>query len=214
MKKVLTFAVFALAFMLSAADTKVAVFNLEQVFKEYYKTPIYEAFINDQRLEYQKYLNSLSAEAAKMEDEFKVLRDSSQNIALDVVERENKRQAAERKSREIQAKRNEMETYGADKAREFQDLTRKRRDDIMADITAMVAKRAAVEGYQLVLDVSGRGANTDMPSVVYFSPSLDITQSLIDELNRGNQLPAQAAKPPKPAKPETPPAEKPAEATP
>jgi len=178
------------AFTLRAAETRIAVFSLEEVFKNYYKTKIAESYITAQGREYQQQLLSMKSELSKAEEEFRVLRDKSQNIAFDDVEREKNRQAAERLARDIQRKRSDIDTYSVEKNRLLEELAVSRRTAIFKDITEVVRKRAALEGYTIVLDSSARNAATDTPVLVYSEGATDITLPVLEELNRGNQLAA------------------------
>ena len=45
-------------------------------------------------------------------------------------------------------------------------------------------------GFTLLLDSSARGSGSEfVPVVIYAVPRIDITQDILDDLNRGNQPP-------------------------
>ncbi len=184
------------ALWVSAAELRIAVVNLEEVARKYYKTTIAEGFISLQEREFQQHVARLNEELAKLDEEYKVLRDASQNVALDAIERESKRQEAEKKSRELMFKRSDIENYGNDRVRQLRELITTRRAEIFKDISEEVRRVATLEGYTLVLDSSGRGSAEELPMLLYFNASLDITERIIAELNRGNQLSAPPAKEP------------------
>ena len=66
------------------APFKIAVVDMEKVFQNYYKTKIADANLKKQAETYRNYLTSLSDSNLKLREEFKELRDDSQNIALKV----------------------------------------------------------------------------------------------------------------------------------
>ena len=90
-----------LAFFISASayaqGSKIAVADMEKIFKEYYKTKIADANLKKQAEVFKEYAEKLNDSLVKLQDEFKKLRDDAQNIALSDVERENKRLAAQDK---------------------------------------------------------------------------------------------------------------------
>ena len=175
---------------LSAAEQKIGVFNLETVFKGYYKTQIAEAYITTLTQEYQAALDEGAKELQLMESEYAILRDAALNTALDVVERENKRQEAETMSRRISARRVQLENEGIEKSRQLQELAFSRRQEIFNDINEAARKQAELMGFTLLLDSSARGSGSEfVPVVIYAVPRIDITQDILDDLNRGNQPP-------------------------
>ncbi len=199
MKKIaLCLALFTLFGASYAAETKIAVLDMDQVFQNYYKTKIADSTLKQQAEIYKAWIKKLNESLTKLEEEFKVVRDASQNIALSASERETKRFEAQKKYREIREKQVELEQYTAEKTQQYKQLETQKRDDILAEISKEVKRRATLEGYTLVLDKSGKTLN-GIPSIIYSSPTADITDPVITELNRGNpdsQKPAETTKQP------------------
>jgi len=199
MKKIaLCLALFTLCCANYAAETKIAVLDMDQVFQNYYKTKIADSTLKQQAEIYKAWIKKLNESLTKLEEEFKVVRDASQNIALSASERETKRFEAQKKYREIREKQVELEQYTSEKTQQYKQLETQKRDDILAEIAKEVKRRATLEGYTLVLDKSGKTLN-GIPSIIYSSPTADITDPVITELNRGNpdsQKPAETTKQP------------------
>jgi outer membrane protein len=199
MKKIaLCLALFALFCTIHAGETKIAVLDMDQIFQNYYKTKIADSTLKQQAEIYKAWIKKLNESLAKLEEEFKVVRDASQNIALSASERETKRFEAQKKYREIREKQVELEQYTAEKTQQYKQLETQKRDDILGEITKEVKRRATLEGYTLVIDKSGKTLN-GIPSIIYSSPTTDITEPVIAELNRGNpdsQKPAETNKQP------------------
>jgi len=171
---------------------------MDQVFQNYYKTKIADSTLKQQAEIYKAWIKKLNESLTKLEEEFKVVRDASQNIALSASERETKRFEAQKKYREIREKQVELEQYTSEKTQQYKQLETQKRDDILAEIAKEVKRRATLEGYTLVLDKSGKTLN-GIPSIIYSSPTADITDPVITELNRGNpdsQKPAETTKQP------------------
>ncbi|MFA6101991.1 MAG: OmpH family outer membrane protein [Victivallaceae bacterium] len=197
MKKIaLCLALFALCCTNYAGETKIAVLDMDQIFQNYYKTKIADSTLKQQAEIYKAWIKKLNESLTKLEEEFKVVRDASQNIALSASERETKRFEAQKKYREIREKQVELEQYTAEKTQQYKQLETQKRDDILAEIAKEVKRRATLEGFTLVIDKSGKTLN-GIPSIIYSSPTADITEPVIAELNRGNpdsQKPAAASK--------------------
>jgi len=179
-----------------AGETKIAVLDMDLIFQGYYKTKIADSTLKQQAEIYKAWIKKLNESLTKLEEEFKVVRDGSQNIALSASERETKRFEAQKKYREIREKQVELEQYTAEKTQQYKQLETQKRDDILAEITKEVKRRATLEGYTLVVDKSGKTLN-GIPSIIYYSSTADITEPVLTELNRGNpdsQKPAEIAK--------------------
>ncbi len=169
---------------LSAAELKVAVINMDHVFNNYYRTKIVDSNLKQQRSVYESYLKQLGESVEKLNAQFKELRDASQNIAATETQRESKRLEAQKKHRELQEKKLEMEQYAQDKGKQFSELEQKQREDIIKEITQEVKRRATLDGYSLVIDSSGKTTNNISP-VVFFQSNLDISETVLRDLNRG-----------------------------
>ncbi|MHB9138815.1 MAG: OmpH/Skp family outer membrane protein [Victivallaceae bacterium] len=184
-KTVLCIALLSLFCAAYAAETKIAVIDMDQIFQSYYKTKIADATLKQQAEIYKAWVKKLNDSLTKLEEEFKVVRDASQNIALSSSERETKRFEAQKKYREIREKQVEIEQYTAEKTQQYKQLETQKRDTILEEIAKEVKRRSTLEGYVLVIDKSGKTLN-GIPSLIYFSPAIDITGPVLTELNRGN----------------------------
>jgi len=172
--------------MTMAGELKIAVVDADQLFQKYYKTKIVDASLKQQMQVYKAWLKKLNRSQEKLQGEFKILRDDAQNIALDAKERERKRLEAMRKYQQMREKKVEIEQYNAEKMRQFKQLEAKKRLDILNDIKKAVTSRAAIEGYILVIDRSGKTLN-GISSILYHKADMDITQVILKDLNRGRE---------------------------
>lgn len=166
------------------AELKIAVIDMDHAFQNYYRTKIVDASLKQQKDVYTAYLNQLNESAKKLHQRFLELRDESQNIALSETVRESNRLEAQKKYTEYQAKRLEMEQFVKDRGKQLNELENKQREEIIREITQEVKRRAALDGYTLVIDRSGKTTNSISP-VIFYQNSLDITEAVLRELNRG-----------------------------
>jgi Skp family chaperone for outer membrane proteins len=172
------------SFSASAGDFKCAVVDMERLFKEYYKTKISTAKLEKQAAMYKDYADKLAESQLKLQEEFKALRDASLNLAYSETERESKRLAAQDKYRQLKAKELELQQYNREKHDQLRKQEEKMRKDLVDEIRRAIARYAYQKGYSLVLDYSGRTLN-NLPAVIYFTPDSDITDTILELINKG-----------------------------
>lgn len=177
---------FAAVTVLNAAEPlKIAVVDMARVFDDYYKTRIVQSQLEEQQSVYRTHVTAMNEEYNKLQDEYKVLLDAAQNITLKETERQEKATKASEKLAEIKQKERDINQYLTEKSRQFKELEDTKRTEITAEILGEVQRRATVDGYDIVLDYSGK-TTSSLASVVFFKPNLDITDAVLEELNRGN----------------------------
>lgn len=179
----------------AAPPPKIAVIDLERVMRSYYKSRIAAESLRNQTDIFQAYLNKQAEDLAKLEQSFRIAAANAGNIAVSAARRKKSDEEAAAAAREIKIKRLEIETYTADRKQQLLTLEGRKRREILDDIAAEVRRRAAVEGWTLVLDRAATGP-AGLPLVVWSLPGGDLTDSVIEELNRGSRRPAANEKKP------------------
>ena len=184
MKKLLLSAlpVLLLCANLCAGSSKIAVVDLEKVFKEYYKSRIAEDMIRRQAEMYRSHLNNLANELKTAQEKASNARADALNIGLSSNERAKAEQTAAEAMKKVAEKRAEIELYRSGRARDIRKLEAGQRAAIMADIRNELKKRAASGGYSYVFDSSGKTVN-DQPALLIYPESHDITREVISNLN-------------------------------
>jgi Skp family chaperone for outer membrane proteins len=167
-----------------AADLKIAVIDMGKAFDEYEKTKTIEIKLNQQMEVFREYSNQLQQQYDNLRKQYESARDDSQNIALSGAERENKRLKAQQLYESLKLKEQEMNIYKEGRKDQLRDMYAKLRGEVVDDIRKAVRNKAVIEGYTIVLDKSGESLN-NVDFVVYFQPNLDITVSIIQDLNLG-----------------------------
>ena len=173
----------AVLFSFDSAAAKIAVVDLEKVFREFYKSRIAEDAIKQQAAAYRKYADRLRAELNQLVNEVRNARGNALNIALSPAEKQKAEQLADEKTKAARAKEAEIKLFLQERGRDMRRLETAKRAAILKEIRNEIRKRAAAEGYDFVLDSSGRTMN-DQPTVLYYPESNNITDSIIRELNR------------------------------
>lgn len=168
----------------AAVPQKIATVDLTRLFKEYYRTKIIEQDFNEQSKVYRNYIARQAETLRKSETEYRRKVDESLNVALAPAEREKRRSEVQNMERELKRRRAELEQYASGKARELQKAAADQRNKVVEEIRAEISRRAAVEGYSIVLDKSAR-STSNAAIVLYSADALDITEKVLTELNRG-----------------------------
>ena len=183
-RKIFLFLFFAAAFAVSdCAAAKIAVVDLEKVFREFYKSRIAEDAIKQQAAAYRKYVERLSSELNQLKRDVQTARANALNIALSPAEKQKSGQLVEEKIKALRAKEAEIKLFVQERSRDMRRMETVKRAEILKEIRAEVRKRALAEGYDFVLDSSGRTMN-DQPTVLYYPERNNITDSVIRTLNR------------------------------
>ena len=187
MKRILAALVLALTVTAAgarAAELKIAVIDMQKTFQEYEKTKTIEIKLNQQMEVFKEYSGQLNQQYQNLRKQYESARDDSQNIAYSSAERENKRQKAQQLYESLKLKEQEMTNYKETRQTQLRDMSAKLRGEVIEEIRKAVHNKAVLEGYTVVLDKSGKSMS-DVGFVVYFQPNLDITESVIQDLNRG-----------------------------
>ena len=168
---------------LSAAEARIAVVDLDRVFKEYYKSRIAEEFLTQQMEAARLYMNQLNASLEALKAEARRLGTNAYNPALNDAARKQAADKADEALAKVKAKETEIQLYTNERMRELRRLEQQRRDEIIADIRSEINRRAQAGNYSFVLDCSGKSAN-QLPVVLVYPKAHDISDAVIRELNR------------------------------
>ena len=182
MKKILFLILFFCAATL-CAQQKIAVVDMQKVFSGYDKTKTLELQMNEQVKVYQEYAAKLLQEYRAIESECKRLRDDSMNLTLSEAERESRKRSFLSKTEELKRKEQEINEYNRSRQKLLKEQFDKKRAEVIAEIRQVVSNKCMLEGWTMALDKSGVTLN-DLPIVIYNVSSIDITQAVLDDLNR------------------------------
>ena len=162
----------------------IAVVDLAKVFNSYYRTRIIDQDIAEQGKVYRNYIARQAEILRKDETEFRTKLNSSMNIALAAAERQKRQEEVKELERKLKIRRAELEQYASERAKALRESAARERTKVIDEIRSEIRRRAAIEGYTLVLDRSAR-STSDTAMVLYSADALDITDKVIEELNRG-----------------------------
>jgi Skp family chaperone for outer membrane proteins len=146
---------------------KIAVVNRKVVMEGYKKVKGEYDKLQAEVEERQKPIDKLSDKIQGERDAYEKEKDSL--TPTERAERENTIQS-------------EFRQYQAELQRQQADIDSKERlmmKKFFAEMDEVIQKISAEQGYHLILDGSGGR----MPAVIYFSPTIDISQKVVDALN-------------------------------
>ena len=167
-----------------AAELKIAVIDMQKTFREYEKTKTIEIKLQQQMEVFKEYSSQLNQQYQNLRKQYESARDDSQNITYSSAERENKRLKAQQLYESLKLKDQEISIYKEGRKEQIRDMYAKLRGEVVDEIRKAVHNKAVLEGYTIVLDQSGESLN-DVGFVIYVQPGLDITDAIIQDLNRG-----------------------------
>ena len=171
-----------MAGMAGAADLKVAVVDTARILKEYYKTDLAEAHIQQQLDDFSAERDKLMAQHKKMKQDFETLRTEAQNKALTEEAREKKKELAEEKLSAVIEFENTIRDKAASRKKELEGEGRKIQGELAKSIKAAITSCSKKDGYTLVLADGGLLGN-GLESVLYVEPKMDITDEVLKILN-------------------------------
>lgn len=161
---------------------RIAVVNMETVFRQYYKSRIAAETLRQQSEVYRNYIMAEQNKLREVEKEMATARDASQNLALSAAEREVKKQLFAAKEQELTRKRAELNRYMLERNRTLSNVEKEKRQEILGDIRAEAARLAVAGGFTFVLDSSGM-TTSGIPAVIHFPASADLTAKILKSLN-------------------------------
>ena len=163
---------------------KIAVVDIQKVFHEYEKTKVLEIKLNQQNEVFGEYSDQLKAQYLNLKKEYDAALADSQNVVYSIEEREIKRLKSVELKDALARKEQERKSYIENSVLRLQEMEEKLRSEVVDDIKKVVHNIAVLEGYTLVLDKSDNPL-TGVGFVIYVQPNLDITETAIQNLNRG-----------------------------
>ncbi len=157
--------------------------DLERVFSSFNKTQAADAQLKRQAEEFNEERRKMIAELQAMDEEHTTLREEALNEALSPQVRQARETDAEEKLAELRAKEDQIRRFDELRTKQLEDQGRRMRRNIVEEVRTRITEYSRDQGYVAVIDASGQSLN-GVPNVLYFDPRHDITDEVIDLLNR------------------------------
>lgn len=168
----------------AADDQRIISVDLDKVFNEFYKTKLADAQLKEQAEEFKEERKTLVTNFKAMQDEFNSARDEAQNTGLSEDVRNQKRAEAEEKLVEIREQESKIRRFDESRQKQLDEQSRRMRKRLIDEISEVVQTYARQQGFSTVIDSSGDSLN-GVSIVVYNDPRNDITDAVVELLNKG-----------------------------
>ncbi len=168
--------------ILGYAAENIAVVDMENVYRNYYKTQAQSAEFEKQKEVYKNYSFKLKKNVEELKAKAKELSATAENTMLKESIRKEKKALAERFTSQATKKETQMVEYNQKKFSELQVKSDKMRENIIAEVKEKVREFSILNDIKVVIDKSANNY-TGIDSVIYYDPSTDITKRITDQLN-------------------------------
>lgn len=166
------------------AELKVATVNVTELYTLFYKR-----FDTEVRLKEQEA--QIKAEIKQREDKLRALEEEDQKIqkkydpSLAESQVKKLRDQHNIKMNEIQAARQELQTYVQRRSMAFKELFRRDMQVLFSEVQQTISDIAAQGAYDIVFDSSATNGTTGIKVFPYVKTSFDITPEVLKQLNAG-----------------------------
>jgi outer membrane protein len=172
---------------------KVATVDMQQLFKEYFKTNEAQQQINVQRAKIQKDNNVKLTSIRDIESSLTVLKKDLEDPTLSAEKRQQAYKEHQAKFQEAVQLDKERREYLGRKNQALNEQMTQRMRGILEEIRKVVEERAKSEDFDYVFDKSGT-STSQVPFLLYTKDAADMTEALLKDLNK--DAPAEFLKPP------------------
>lgn len=165
------------------AELKVATVDVQKLFADYYKTHEAQAEVDKAAQTVQETNNTRAETIKKMEADFNDMVKKLQDPMLNEKDKKELEQKAQIKRQEVIALEQERRGFVERQLKSLQEQMKVRSTKIMGEITKITEGIATKGNYDLVLDKSAQALRSNQV-FVYTKPSMDITPTVMEELNK------------------------------
>lgn len=186
-RRILTVA-FAASFatMAAAQDGKlnIATVDMQELFKQYYKTSEAQKQINIEKARIQKDNNERLAKLRELQESIEKLKKQLEDPALNDSKKQTLYKDFQSQNQEGVALDRERREFLERRNRALQEKMLQRMKGILEEIRKLVEEKAKTENFDYVFDKSGL-STTQVPFLLYTKDKTDITAGLLKDLNKG-----------------------------
>ncbi len=174
----------------AAAQGKIGLIDLQQVFKAYYKTKAADALIQDKKADLLKQKKGMLDQYQKAVDDHKKALDESNNQAVSADEREKRKKSAETCLLEVKRIEDLITQFERSAGAQLEEKAHHMRESILEEIRTVVNAKAKAGGFSMVFDSSAESLNNQTSILLYHNGENDLTTNILNQLNAGQPLSA------------------------
>ena len=179
-------AVIALTTLTTHAQTvpKILVVDLAKLFDSHWKTQDQNARLQADSTKAQDQAAQLQKEGNALVEEYKELSEQSMNPTATAEAKAKVQADAQKKYDEIQQKRSELNSFAQNTQNTLRQRSQTFKTLMIEEISKTAVDVAKKKGATFLLDKSGPTL-VGVSNILYFDPSLDITDEVMAEINKG-----------------------------
>lgn len=166
----------------ASADLKIVTVDVQNVFKDYYKTHEAQKELDGHRAKFGEENNKRLEKIQVIEKELQDLKKQIEDPSISESNKQKLTGQFQIKNSEGVALDQERRTYIERQNRSIGEHMKKKMEDIVNDIYKVTEDKARENNYDLVIDKSARTI-TQTKSVIYAKENLDITADVLKVLN-------------------------------
>ena len=176
---VLTLVLLAATALSASAQTKVATVDMKKIFNSYWKTKQATIALENRKTELRMEMKKSTGDLEKAQTDYKTLLDQSNDQAISADERAKRKDSATAKAKEIANSKIALEQFQRQAEAQLADQSQRMSGNLVTEIQGAVSDKATAGGYSVVLNAAAQEV------VVFADPKVDITDTVISQLNAG-----------------------------
>ena len=176
---VLTLVLLAATALSASAQTKVATVDMKKIFNSYWKTKQATIALENRKTELRMEMKKSTGDLEKAQTDYKTLLDQSNDQAISADERAKRKDSATAKAKEIANSKIALEQFQRQAEAQLADQSQRMSGNLVTEIQGAVSDKATAGGYSVVLTAAAQEV------VVFADPKVDITDTVISQLNAG-----------------------------
>ena len=165
------------------AGPKILVVDLAKLFDNHYKTQEQQAKLQADETKAQDQLAVITKEGNALVEQFKELDEQSKNPTATAEAKAKATAEAQKKYEEIQQKRSEQNSFVQNTRQTLQQRFQTFKTLMVEEIAKVAVEVAKKKGATFLIDKSGPTL-IGVSNVLYFDPSLDITEEVMAGINK------------------------------
>jgi outer membrane protein len=165
------------------SSPKILVVDLAKLFDNHYKTQEQQAKLQADETKAQDQLAQITKEGNALVEQYKELEEGAKNPTATNEAKAKAQADAQKKFDEIQQKRSEQNSFIQNTRNTLQQRFQTFKTLMIEEITKIAVEIAKKHGATFLLDKSGPTL-VGVSNVLYFDPSLDITDEVMTEINK------------------------------
>ena len=184
-QSILAIAAMALPVLTTHAQTgpKILVVDVAKIFESHYKTQEQQAKLQADEAKAQDQMAQITKERNALVEQFKELDEQTKNPAATAEAKAKTQGEAQKKYEEIQQKNSEGSSFAQNTTNTLRQRFQNFKTLMIEEITKIAVDIAKKKGATFLLDKSGPTL-IGVSNVLYFEPSLDITEEVMAEINK------------------------------